>query len=147
MEFSNEMAKDLIISHYETPLTKTKKIPNKIYIKGHSNSPSCIDDINGYVYIKNGILKDAKFSGVGCAICTSSTDLLNLEIINKPISKAKEIIDNYLNMILGKKYNKKIIGKMIVYKNVNKQANRIKCAITGIEAINKAIINYEKKQK
>jgi NifU-like protein involved in Fe-S cluster formation len=48
-------------------------------------------------------------------------------------------------MIYDKKVNKKLLGKLVIYQNVNKQANRIKCAITGIHAIQNAINKYEKK--
>lgn len=144
MEISTELAKELIIDHYESPANKVSKKPKGKYLYGHNDSPSCIDNIDGYVLIEKGKVKDAKFSGIGCAICTSSTDLLVDEIIGKSITQAKKIITNYLGMILGKKFNEKLLGKLIVYKNVNKQANRIKCAMTGIQAIEKAINSYEK---
>lgn len=145
MEIDTELAKEIIIDHYESPKTKVKKFKNTKYIKGHNDSPSCIDNIDSYVWIENNKVKDVKFSGVGCAICTSSTDLLALEIIGKPLTIVKKIINSYLNMIYGKKVNVKLLGNLIVYKNVNKQANRIKCATTGIQAIQKAINKYEKK--
>ncbi|MBQ0045726.1 MAG: SUF system NifU family Fe-S cluster assembly protein [Mycoplasma sp.] len=144
MEISNELAKELIIDHYESPSNKVEGKPKGKYLYGHNDSPSCIDNIDGYVLIQNGKVKDAKFSGIGCAICTSSTDLLVDEIIGKTVAQAKKIIANYLGMILGKKFDKKLLGKLIVYKNVNKQANRVKCAMTGIQAIEKAIDSYEK---
>lgn len=144
MEISNELAKELIIDHYEAPANKVDKKPKGKYLYGHNDSPSCIDNIDGYVLIEKGKVKDAKFMGIGCAICTSSTDLLVEEILGKPVNQAKKIISNYLGMILGKKFDKKLLGKLIVYKNVNKQANRVKCAMTGIQAIEKAINSYEK---
>lgn len=144
MEINSELAKELIIDHYENPSNKIAKKPKGKYSYGHNDSPSCIDNIDGYVLIKKGKVEDAKFSGIGCAICTSSTDLLVEEILGKPVAQVKKIISNYLDMILGKKHNKKLLGKLIVYQNVNKQANRVKCAMTGIQAIQKAIENYEK---
>ncbi|XQP55556.1 MAG: Fe-S cluster assembly sulfur transfer protein SufU [Mycoplasmoidaceae bacterium] len=144
MKINNELAKELIIDHYEAPANKVEGKPKGKYLYGHNDSPSCIDNIDGYVLIEKGKVKDAKFSGIGCAICTSSTDLLVEEIIGKPVAQAKKIISNYLGMILGKKYDQKLLGKLIVYKNVNKQANRVKCAMTGIQAIEKAINSYEK---
>ncbi|MCQ2747918.1 MAG: SUF system NifU family Fe-S cluster assembly protein [Mycoplasmoidaceae bacterium] len=145
MKINNELAKEIIIDHYESPANKVNAKPKGKYLFGHNDSPSCIDNIDGYVLIQNGIVKDAKFSGIGCAICTSSTDLLVEEILNKPVEKAKKIIKNYLQMILGAKYDEKLLGKLIIFKNVNKQANRIKCAMTGVQAIQKAISSHEKK--
>lgn len=147
MEINKELAKQILIDHYENPVNKikSKKSLKGKYLFAHTSSPSCIDKIDGYVLIKAGKVQDAKFGGIGCAICTSSTDLLAEEIIGKPINEAKKIIENYYNMILGKKYAKNKIGKLVIYKDVNKQANRVKCALTGIQAIEGALNKYGKK--
>lgn len=147
MEISKDLAKEILIDHYENPgyKIKSKKSLKGKYLFGHSDSPSCVDNIDGYILVENNKVKDAKFSGVGCAICTSSTDLLAEAIIGKPIKEAKAFITNYYNMILGKKYSAKKLGKLIIYKDVNKQANRVKCALTGIQALEKALNNYGKK--
>ena len=147
MTIKENLVRQTIIDHYEHPKTKVinsfgKK--NHDYFKGHSDSPSCIDNIDGFVKIKNGRIMDVKFSGIGCAICTSSTDIMALELINKSTKKAKNIIKNYLAMIENTKYDEKIIKKLNFFKNVNKQPNRIKCATTGILAISQAIKKYEK---
>lgn len=143
-----ELKRQMILDHYENPRNKVndnKKLES--YSIGHNDSPSCIDNIDAYVKIKNNKIEDVKFSGVGCAICTSSTDLMTLEIIGKDIKQAKKIIDNYISMILMKPYDEKLLKAMAIYDNVNKQANRIKCAITGVQAILKTIENYEQKNK
>ena len=146
MEISKDLARELILDHFSAPGNKLpdKKVPKGKYVKGHTESPSCIDKIDGYILVEKGKVKDAKFGGVGCAICTSSTDILVDEIIGKTISQAKKIITNYLNMVLNKKFDEKLVGKLIVYKDIHEQANRVKCAMTGIQAIQKAIENYEK---
>ena len=64
---------------------------------------------------------------------------------NKNLSETKNIIDNYLNMIDGNKYDEDLLGELYSYENVNKQANRINCAKVGIIAIKKAIEKYESK--
>ena len=110
----------------------------------HSDSPSCIDNIDAYIKIKNQRILDLKFSGIGCAICTSSTDIMTIILKNKTTKKAKEIIDNYNKMILGKKFDKTTLHELFFYRNVYKQSNRIKCALVGIQAIKNAIEKYEK---
>ena len=140
------LAQQTIIDHYENPrnkISKTKAIKIK-YIKGHNDLPSCIDNIDAYIKVKNKHIVDLKFSGIGCAICTSSTDIMSIILKNKTITKAKEIIDNYNKMILGKKFNKTTLQKLFFYRNVYKQPNRIKCALVGIQAIENAIKKYEK---
>lgn len=144
------LAQQTIIDHYENPKNKIKKkskFSQQDYQKGHVASTLCIDNIYSYVKIKNEKIVDLKFTGEGCAICTSSTDLMTILLKNKTIKQAKAIIINYFKMIEGKKFNKAILQNLIFYQNVNQQPNRIKCAIIGIESILDAIKNYEKKKK
>lgn len=141
-----DLAQQTIIDHYENPrnkISKSKAIKIK-YVRGHSDSPSCIDNIDAYIKIKNQRILDLKFSGVGCAICASSTDIMTIILKNKTPKKAKEIIDNYNKMILGKKFDKTNLSELLFYRNVHKQPNRIKCALVGIQAIKNAIEKYEK---
>ena len=141
-----DLAQQTIIDHYENPrnkISKSKAIKIK-YVNGHSDSPSCIDNIDAYIQIKNQRILDLKFSGIGCAICTSSTDIMTIILKNKTTKKAKEIIDNYNKMILGKKFDKTTLHELFFYRNVYKQPNRIKCALVGIQAIKNAIEKYEK---
>ena len=141
-----DLAQQTIIDHYENPrnkISKSKAIKIK-YVNGHSDSPSCIDNIDAYIQIKNQRILDLKFSGIGCAICTSSTDIMTIILKNKTTKKAKEIIDNYNKMILGKKFDKTTLHELFFYRNVYKQSNRIKCALVGIQAIKNAIEKYEK---
>ncbi len=141
-----DLAQQTIIDHYENPrnkISKAKGMKNK-YVRGHNDLPSCIDNIDAYIKIKNNRILDLKFSGIGCAICTSSTDIMTSILKNKTIKKAKEIIDNYNKMILGKKFNKMILHELFFYRNVHKQPNRVKCALVGIQAIENAIKKYEK---
>lgn len=42
-------------------------------------------------------------------------------------------------MLSEKQFNDKIIENMIAFKNVPRQRNRIKCALIGINGINKII--------
>lgn len=135
-----EFRRELIMHHYENPVNFIKDIEKVAgYITTNVNSPSCIDNISAHVKLNNGIIQDIKFSGVGCAIATSSTDLMISKLLNKDIKMAKKIIENYLNMIDGKKYDELLLEEMVIYDNVNKQLNRIKCAKVGIEAIQKTI--------
>lgn len=161
MEITKELAHDIILDRYENPQYKLdnkddqnslkrealagKKLIAKGYVKGHNDSPSCIDNIDGYVLVKNGVIKDVRFAGNACTICKSSTDIMAQNLIGKKVKDAKVFLKNYFNMILKEKYDEETLGYLIVYKDVNKQANRVKCALTGVQALEKAIINYEEK--
>ncbi|MDR0675133.1 MAG: SUF system NifU family Fe-S cluster assembly protein [Mycoplasmataceae bacterium] len=143
---SLDIRREIILDHYENPTTKvadTYKV-SKLYTKAHRDSPSCIDNLTAYVQVNKHQVKDVKFSGIGCAIATASTDMMANLIKNKNLLQANKLINNYLAMIDGKKYNRKQLGDLYVFENLNKQLNRIKCGKVGIEAIQMALNKNEK---
>ncbi|MEG0577028.1 MAG: SUF system NifU family Fe-S cluster assembly protein, partial [Bacilli bacterium] len=108
------------------------------YISLNMNNESCIDEINLMVKIENDIIKDIKFDGEACAICTSSTSIMIETLIGKTVFEANIIFENFANMIEEKDYNKEIIELAVVYDDIAKQPNRKKCALLpwwGIEKI------------
>jgi nitrogen fixation NifU-like protein len=138
--YSDDLRRQIILDHYENPSNKiTSKTKLSSYKKATIQSASCIDNITAYVSITNNNIKDIKFDGLGCAIATSTTDIMAHALKNKSVKEAQEFLINYFNMLENKKYNKAILGDLIVFENVNKQMNRIKCARVGIEAIQQAL--------
>lgn len=136
-----ELKREIILSNYENPefkIENPKKL-DKTYKTASKDSPSCIDNISAHVKIVNNKIQDVKFSGIGCAIATSSTNIMCGLLKNKTLSSANEIIVNYFNLVAHKDHNKKLLGDLFVFDNIYKQLNRIKCATVGIEAIQKAI--------
>ena len=73
---TNDMKREIILEHYSTPDNKKTPDDKSKYKAIRMDSDSCIDDITIYLDIENGIIKDAVFDGVACAISTSSTDIL-----------------------------------------------------------------------
>ena len=106
------------------------------------NNESCIDEVNLMVKIEDGIIKDIRFDGEACAICTSATSIMIDTLIGKSLDEVKEIYDNYDNMIDEKDYNPNILEQANAYDDIYKQPNRKKCALLpwwGIEKILKQL--------
>jgi nitrogen fixation NifU-like protein len=141
-----DIRREIILDHYENPTTK---IDDKVklsasYKSANRDSPSCVDNLTAYVKVDKNKVSDVKFSGIGCAIATSSTDIMANLIKNKSVKQAEKLINNYLAMIDGKKYDKKLLDELYVFENLNKQLNRIKCGKVGIEAIQTALRKNER---
>ena len=120
---SPEMMRAIIMDHYEYP--RNKKLKNLDgALKVHMDSESCIDDIYIEALIKDGVIKDVCFDGIGCTISTASTSIMTVE-------EAEEIIKNYLKMINMENYDEDLLEEAVVFKNTGRQANRIKCATIG----------------
>jgi nitrogen fixation NifU-like protein len=67
--FDPETKKELIMEHYTHPLNRLT-VTEKDFIKVNTNSESCIDNIDLFVKIEDGIIKDMYFNGEACAIST-----------------------------------------------------------------------------
>ena len=65
---------ELIGEHSRNPENKHHLAHATCALKGHN--PSCGDEITLELQIENGVVKDASFTGVGCAISQASTDIM-----------------------------------------------------------------------
>lgn len=133
----SNLKRDIILQHYSYPVNRGL-INDDTYVKSNTNNESCIDEIDLMAKIEDGIIKDIKFDGEACAICTSSTSIMIDTLLNKSINEVKVIIENFKNMIDEKEYDSNILEQAIVYDDIYKQPNRKKCALLpwwGIEKI------------
>ena len=133
-----ETKRSIILEHYPNPKNKGL-IDDETYIKINMNNDSCIDEVNLMVKLENDKIKDIRFDGEACAICTSSTSVMIDTLIGKTIEEAKEIIKNFYNMIDEKEYKEEILDQANAYSDIYKQPNRKKCALLGWWGIEKTL--------
>ena len=141
----NMMLRQIIMDHYENPRNH-ELVEDDSYKKVNMDSETCIDNIDIQVKIEDGVIKDIRFDGEACAICTSSTSIMTELLIGKTIDEARVIIKNYMNMIFEKDYDPEILEEAIAFYNTHKQANRIKCATLGWKGITQLIDESEKEE-
>jgi len=135
---NEDIKKMIILENYQNP--KNRGLLNdSSYKKINTNSESCIDEIDLEVKIEEGVIKDIRFDGEACAICTSSTSIMINNLIDKNLNEAENIINNFRNMIEEKEYNEDILNEAVVYSDIAKQPNRKKCATLTWEGMNKVI--------
>ena len=143
----SNLKRSIILDHYQNPRNKGLT-DDSGYVSVNMNSESCIDEVNIMAKIENDRIVDIKYDGEACAICTSSTSIMTETLIGKTLEEAREIVNNFDNMINEKEYNKDILESAIVYDDIYRQPNRKKCALLswwGIEKIiNKTLEKYNK---
>ena len=135
---SEEIKKIIILENYQNPKNRGL-IDDESYEIINTNSESCIDQIDLQIKVENNIVKDVKFDGEACAICTSSTSIMIKSLINKTLDEALSIISNFENMINEKTYNEEVLGEAIVYSDISKQPNRKKCALLTWEGMKEVL--------
>lgn len=131
------LKKSIILEHYQHPKNRGL-IDDANYLKINMNSESCIDEIDLIIKLEEDKIKDIRFDGEACAICTSSTSIMIETLIGKTIEEANKIIKNYYNMISEQDYDAELLEQAIVYEDISKQPNRKKCAMLPWMGIEKA---------
>ena len=136
---NEEIKKMIILDNYQNPKNRGL-IDDNTYKVINTNSESCIDQVDLQIKIENGIIKDIRFDGEACAICTSSTSIMINSLLNKTLQEAKFIIENFENMIEEKEYDEKLLKEAVVYSDIAKQPNRKKCALLTWQGIKKVVV-------
>ena len=137
-----ELKREIIMEHYQNPINR-KIINDESYIKVNTANESCIDNIDMYILIKDKIIKDICFDGEACAISISSTSIMIKNLIGKSVSEAINYINNFINMVNEKTYDKDILNEAYVYEDIYKQSSRKTCATLPYRGILKVLENYE----
>ena len=125
---NQDLKRTIILENYQNP-TNRGLIEDPTYVKVNMNNESCIDEINLMVKVEENIIKDIRFDGEACAICTSATSILINTLIGKSIEDAKKIYENYEKMINEEEFDADILEDAVVYSDISKQPNRKKCAL------------------
>lgn len=60
------------------------------------HNPSCGDDITIQLKVKNDIIEDASFTGIGCAISQASTSMMIDLVKGKKLDEAKRLVDTLI---------------------------------------------------
>ena len=136
------LKREIILDNYQNPENK-ELIDDDSYLKVNQASESCIDNLDFMMKVEDNIIKDIRFDGEACAISTSASSIMIRSLIGKSVDYAKKILINYKNMIEGKEYDEGLLGELNVYDNINKQPNRIKCALLPETAIDKMLGGLE----
>lgn len=140
----NNLKRTIILEHFQNPKNKGL-IKDDNYKFINMNNESCIDEVNLMVKFNGDLIEDIRFDGEACAICTSSTSIMIDTLIGKTKEQAKNILNNFLNMIDEKEYDENILEQAIVYNDIAKQPNRKKCALLSWWGIEKILNELENK--
>jgi len=96
----DDLYRELIIDRYQNPLFRGELEPNDITFE--DDNPLCGDHVRIDIRLdENDRVKEAAFSGRGCAISQASADLLIEEIIGKPLVEVREMTKEDVLDLLG----------------------------------------------
>ena len=121
---------EVIGEHSRSPENKGELAAATVRERGHN--PSCGDEITLELQIENGIIKDAAFTGVGCAISQASTDIMIDLMRGKTVEEAQRLAQHFTSMIKREVTDDAALEELdeaIALKNISNMPARVKCAV------------------
>lgn len=96
----DDLYREVIIERYKNPLYRGKLDPHDISFE--DENPLCGDHIRIDLRVDDqGIIREAGFSGHGCAISQASADLLLESVIGKSTAEIKKLTKEDVLALLG----------------------------------------------
>ncbi len=139
----NELYNQVLKDHRSFPRNKGL-VDDSSYKTLKAKNPSCGDSITVQIKIENGIIKDIRHEGTGCAICCSSASVMSEVLKNKTIEEANSIIHDFYELIKGNlPKDEDRLEDAIVYVNIHNFPPRAKCATLAWRGID-TILNTSK---
>lgn len=145
MQLDN-LYQEVILDHYKNP--QNKKLSLDYDAQVHHVNPSCGDEIDLNITIKDGAVFSITWDGVGCSISQASVSILTDLLIGKSINDAYKIYDEFVALMQSKGTitgDEDILEDAVALAGVSKYPARIKCALLGWMAFKDASVQAQSK--
>jgi nitrogen fixation NifU-like protein len=136
----NSLYSDIILEHNQNLSNKHELA--KCNLSEHGHNPSCGDDLTLQADIEDGVVKDAAYTGHGCAISQASADIMVDLIKGKTVKEALRLIDLFLGMIKREITDDDKLEDLedaIALKNISNMPARVKCAVLAWHTLKDAL--------
>jgi nitrogen fixation NifU-like protein len=145
MQLDN-LYQEVILDHYKNP--QHKNLSPTYDAQVHHVNPSCGDEIDLNITIKDGVVAAITWDGVGCSISQASVSILTDLLIGKSIANAYKIYDEFVALMQSKGAitgDEDLLEDAVALAGVSKYPARIKCALLGWMAFKDASVQAQSK--
>ena len=92
-----DLYREIILDHYRTPRNRGELEPPAVRAEGHN--PLCGDEIQIYLDVADGVVRDIKVGGQGCSISQSSASMMSQAVKGKEIAEVKALVRRFKGMM------------------------------------------------
>ena len=136
-----ELYQETILDHYRKPRNSGRLADSNRMAEGFN--PLCGDRVKLYLKLEDGVIRDVRFEGIGCAIATASASLMTESIKDKREDEALQLLEKIHGMVTGGTTAGNL-GKLEVLAGVHEFPERVKCATLAWHTLKAALENIEK---
>ena len=109
-------------------------------------NPSCGDDIQLELSVKDGIIQKAAILGSGCAISEASAAIMADMVENKTVAEARHLAELFIGMIRGTVTDERELEPLedaLALQNISNMPARVKCAVLAWHTLEEALKKLE----
>lgn len=101
-------------------------------------NPLCGDELQLFLQVEDGVVRDASFEGTGCAISMASASLMTEHIKGKRLEDVERLSARFHDMVTGTG-DAAGLGKLEALSGVREFPARVKCATLAWHALRAAL--------
>ncbi|QPK94587.1 SUF system NifU family Fe-S cluster assembly protein [Actinomyces sp. zg-332] len=114
------------------------------HVVSHQVNPSCGDEVEFGLVVKDGLISDISWQGQGCSISQASISIMNDLILGKSLEEVDKLYESFLTLMhsKGKEVDEEVLDHLqdaSAFQGVSKYPARIKCALLGWMALRDSV--------
>ena len=92
-----DLYREIILDHYRNPRNRGELPPPALHAKGHN--PLCGDEIEVFLDVEDGTVRDVRISGQGCSISQSSASMMSAAVKGKSVDEVRVVVRRFKQMM------------------------------------------------
>jgi nitrogen fixation protein NifU and related proteins len=133
-----DLYQQIILDHNKKPRNFQKLADANRTAEGFN--PLCGDQIQLYVKLEDGCIRDIGFQGSGCAISRASASLMTSALKGKSAAEAEELFRRFHRLVTTEEEtDPAALGKLAVFSGVREFPARVKCASLAWHTLHAAL--------
>ncbi len=146
---NDDLYRQIILDHYSRPRCNHRLEHPTCSVEG--TNPSCGDEIELDLLVKDGVVQDVGFVGEGCSISMAAASMLAGAIKGQPVAKVRQLAQAFKARLLShddaqaaQEAQGVDIGELEALDGVRDYPVRIKCALLGCNTLLTALDEAQK---
>jgi len=138
-----ELYQEVILDHNKRP-RNFGELPGANH-HAEGVNPLCGDHLAVYLDVEDGVIRDVRFDGAGCAVSRASASLMTDAVKGKRVEEAEQMFEQFHRMVVGGPDGpaEAGLGKLTVLCGVREFPARVKCASLAWHTLHAALAENE----
>ena len=137
----DDLYQEIILDHSKRPRNFREMPDADRYANGYN--PLCGDRLKLYLKMDGDVVREASFTGAGCAISTASASLMTESLKGKTRDQALHLLDEFHDLLTTDAQAAQDLGKLKVFCGVREYPARVKCATLAWHTLKSALENTQ----